>query len=164
MRETEPVRLDRTDHEILKALCEDGRLSDVALAERINLSSTAVSRRRKILEDRGVIAGYSARPDLAVMGYGVLAMVSIELSSQAEVKLEEFERAVMRCPSVSFCGFVSGGTDFQVMIHVRSFEDYDTVYRQELCNLPHVSKIKTSFVIREVSRVTVPRVIFTPGT
>ena len=45
------------------------------------------------------------------------------------------------CPSVTFCSFVSGDTDFLMMVHVRSFTDYDRVYRSELATLPHVAKI-----------------------
>ena len=48
---------DQTDFRILREVTRDGRLSDVALGEQVHLSSTAAARRRKILEDRGAIAG-----------------------------------------------------------------------------------------------------------
>lgn len=152
--------LDATDYRIMRELCDEGRASDVSLSERVNLSSTAVARRRKILEDRQVIVGYSANLNLMSLGFSIVVVVSIELTSQAEHVLNEFEVAVKRCPSVSFCSFVSGDTDFLMIVNVPSFDVYDQVYRSELSMLPHVAKIRSSFVIREVSRRTAPPIVF----
>jgi Lrp/AsnC family leucine-responsive transcriptional regulator len=154
------LTLDATDYRILRELCTDGRAADVLLGERINLSSTAVARRRKILEESGVIAGYNANINMFSLGFTGVVMVAIELGSQAEHVLVEFEREVVKCPSISYCGFVSGDTDFFIMIHVNSFDDYDRIYRKELSNLPHVAKIRSSFVLREVARRVTPPVVF----
>ncbi|HMO83357.1 MAG TPA: Lrp/AsnC family transcriptional regulator [Lacipirellulaceae bacterium] len=160
MSKFEHVGLDAIDFQILKELSADGRISDVLLAEKISLSSTAVARRRKILEDRGAVRSYSADLNLPMLGFSVGVFVAIELSSQAEGVLNEFEREVVKCPSVSYCGFVSGDTDFLIMLNVESFEDYDRVYRRELSKLPHVSRIRSSFVIREVTHRTTPPIVF----
>jgi len=152
--------IDQIDYRILRELCRDGRASDVALSERVHLSSTAVARRRKLLEDRGMLLGYSADLDLSRLGFGTTIMVAIELSSQAEGVLNEFEQAVVQCPSVSFCSFVSGDTDFIMMVHVKSFEDYDRIYRRELSTLPHVARIRSSFVMRKVLNRTLPAALF----
>ena len=154
------LALDPTDYRILKELCKDGRVTDVLLGERINLSSTAVARRRKILEERGIIAGYNATINMPSLGFTGVVMVAIELISQAEQVLVEFEQEVVKCPSISYCGFVSGDTDFMIMIHVNSFNDYDRIYRRELSNLPHVAKIRSSFVLREVAQRATPPIIF----
>ncbi len=153
-------QLDAVDYRILRVLSEDGRISDVALGEAINLSSTAVARRRRMMEESGVIEGYSARLSLKALGFSGVVLVMVELSSQAEKILVEFEREVIRCPSVSFCGFVSGDTDFMILIHVSTLDEYDKIYREELSNLPHVSKIRSSFVLREVARRSNVPIIF----
>jgi DNA-binding Lrp family transcriptional regulator len=152
--------LDATDYRILRELCSDGRAADVLLGERINLSSTAVARRRKIMEENGIILGYNANINMTSLGFSGVVMVAIELRSQAEQVLIEFEREVVKCPSISYCGFVSGDTDFMIVIHVNSFNDYDCIYRRELANLPHVAKIRSSFVMREVARRVTPPVVF----
>jgi len=152
--------IDQTDFRILREITRDGRLSDVALGERVHLSSSAAARRRKILEERGAVTGYGANIDLEALGIGIVVLVAIELATQAEHSLNEFEAAVVKCPSMSFCSFVSGDTDFFMIVHVRSFRDYDRVYRSELSTLPHVAKIRSSFVMRQVAQRTVPPVIF----
>lgn len=155
MHETENNLVDPTDYRLLRELIRDGRASDVMLGERIHLSSTATARRRKILEENGVVAGYTAKLNMAKLGFSITAMVSIELSSQAEHVLNEFESAVILCPSMSFCSFVSGEVDFVMIVHLRSFEDYDRVYRRELSMLPHVARIRSSFLMREVAQRSV---------
>ena len=155
MHETENNLVDPTDYRLLRELIRDGRASDVMLGERIHISSTATARRRKILEENGVVAGYTAKLNMAKLGFSITAMVSIELSSQAEHVLNEFESAVILCPSMSFCSFVSGEVDFIMIVHVRSFEDYDRVYRRELSMLPHVARIRSSFLMREVAQRSV---------
>lgn len=140
------LELDRTDFRILEALSSEGRMSDVALGELINLSSTAVARRRRIMEEAGIIMGYSASLSLQELGFSGVVIVMVELRSQAEHVLDEFEREVIKCPSISYCGFISGDTDFIIMIHVSSLDEYDEIYRRELSNLPNVAKIRSSFV------------------
>ena len=160
MSKSEQLDLDSVDYQILNELCIDGRASDVWLGEKINLSSTAVARRRRSLEERQAVLSYSANLNMPMLGYSVVVFVAIELSSQAERALNEFEREVVKCPSVSYCGFVSGDTDFLIMLNVESFEDYDRVYRRELSTLPHVAKIRSSFVMREVARRGAPPIVF----
>jgi len=156
--------IDTIDFRIMRELIADGRATDVHLGERVHLSSTAVARRRKILEERGAISGYTATLNANVLGHGTVVIVALELSSQAEQALNEFETAVVRCPSISFCSFVSGDTDFLMIVHVRSLQDYDRVYRKELSTLPHVARIRSSFVIRQVAQRTIaPIIVANPG-
>lgn len=159
-RKSITVSLDAVDFRILSALSDDGRASDVSVGERINLSSTAVARRRKIMEEYGIISAYNANLNMAALGFSGVVVVAIELVSQAENVLNEFEQEVVKCPSMSYCGFVSGDTDFIIIIHVHSFNDYDLIYRKELSILPNVAKIRSSFVMREVARRINPPILF----
>jgi Lrp/AsnC family transcriptional regulator, leucine-responsive regulatory protein len=159
-RESVADTLDSVDYRILQELGDDGRISDVALGERINLSSTAVARRRRILEEKGIIRSYGAVLDLEALGFSGVVVVALELTSQAENVLVEFEREVVKCPSLTYCGFVSGETDFLIVIHVSSLGDYDKIYRKELSILPHVARIRSSFVLREVARRVNPPAVY----
>lgn len=155
--------LDDTDLRLLRALVSDGRASDVWLGEKVHLSSTAAARRRKILEESGYITHYSANLNVRSLGFGTLVVVAIELVSQAEAVLQDFELAVLQSPSMSFCAFVTGDTDFLMILNVQSLDDYDMIYRKELSVLPHVARIRSSFVLREVaSRQIAPAILQTP--
>ncbi len=158
--EKQLLDLDQTDFRIMREILLDGRISDVSLGEKVHLSSTAAARRRRILEERGAIENYTANLRLDRLGIGTIVLVAIELRSQAENVLNEFEAAVVNCPSMTYCSFVSGDTDFIMLVHVRSLEDYDRVYRRELSTLPHVAKIRSSFVMRQVAQRDAPPVLF----
>lgn len=156
-------QLDETDYRLMRALVTEGRASDVCLGEKVHLSSTAVARRRKILEEAGYVTHYSANLNVRALGYGTLVVVSIELVSQAENVLQDFERAVLQSPSMRFCAFVTGDTDFLMILNVQSLEDYDTIYRKELSVLPHVARIRSSFVLREVANRQIAPAILRQG-
>jgi len=161
MAETDKLDVDDADIRIMRALSTNARAADVAIAEDVNLSAAAVARRRRVLEERGYIRGYYVDFDMEKLGYHMIAIVHIELSSQSNVHLNDFEKAVVECPSMTFCSFVSGDTDFLMMLNVRSFDDYDRIYRSELASLPFVARIRSSFVMREVSRRPLPPCLFT---
>lgn len=135
MDEPTSFAVDDTDLRILRELDTDARASDVNLGDRVHLSSTAAARRRKTLEERGVIAGYTAKIDISALGYGIVVFVAVGLSSQAEQALIEFETAVVNCPSMSFCGFVTGDNDFVMIVHARSVDDYNRIYRSAVARV-----------------------------
>lgn len=144
------MALDKLDISILAALQGDGRLSNAALAERVGLSQSACSRRLDILEKSGVIHGYHARLSSDALGYRTTAIVHISLSGQFEKSLAEFEAAIRRCPNVLSCHLMSGEYDYILRIAVKDLQDYERIHKQWLSAMPHVTKINTSFALREV--------------
>ncbi len=85
--------LDTLDRAILSALVIDGRQSQVQLAERIPLSSTAIARRIKALEEHGVLEGYQAKISRAALGLEMTVIVQVSLRSQDAQLLGDFDRA-----------------------------------------------------------------------
>ena len=90
------IEIDALDRAILGALLEDGRQSQVELAESIPLSATAIARRIRSLEERDVIRGYHARICREALGLNVTVVVQISLKSLSQDLLEAFEKAVGR--------------------------------------------------------------------
>ncbi|HEY9100991.1 Lrp/AsnC family transcriptional regulator [Chitinimonas sp.] len=78
----ERITLDAIDHAILTALQEDGRLALSELGRRIGLSQPATSERVKRLESRGVITGYGARVDPAMLGLGLTAIIRLRTTHE----------------------------------------------------------------------------------
>src|SRR6202142_3275195 len=99
-QESEPMKLDAIDTTILSELTINARASQVELAERVGLSSTAIARRQKSLEESGFIQGYQAVLDLGRFGLRTTVLVRIALESQSEQALKAFEAGVLNCPSV----------------------------------------------------------------
>ncbi len=153
--------LDALDMAILSALSENGRLSQVELSERIPLSATAIARRIKTLEEKGVIEGYQARVSRAALGLDMTVLVQISLQSQSEVLLAEFEKAIAASPSVVACHLMSGEDDYVLTVLARDLTDYERIHRQELSRLPGVTRLRSSFALREVKSRSLPDTLLT---
>jgi len=144
------MALDRIDIAILDALQKDGRLSNASLAEKVGLSQSACSRRLDILEKTGTIKGYHARLSSKALAHKMTAIVHISLSGQFEKTLADFEAAVKRCPNVLSCHLMSGEYDYILRIAAKDLEDYERIHKEWLTAMPHVTKINSSFALREV--------------
>jgi Lrp/AsnC family leucine-responsive transcriptional regulator len=142
--------LDRTDRAILAALGSDGRISNVALAEKVHLSPSACLRRLRRLEDSGVIDRYTAAIDPAKIGKATSVFVDISLSSQRDDLLDSFEAAVQEVPGVMSCHLMAGDADYVVQILCADVEDYERIHRSHLSRLPGVIRLRSSFALRTV--------------
>jgi Lrp/AsnC family transcriptional regulator, leucine-responsive regulatory protein len=149
-KESRRMAMDRIDIAILDALQKDGRLSNAALAEKVGLSQSACSRRLDILEKTGVIRGYHAELSNKALAHKMTAIVHISLTGQFEKTLADFEAAVKRCPNVLSCHLMSGEYDYILRIAAKDLEDYERIHKEWLTAMPHVTKINSSFALREV--------------
>lgn len=143
-------RIDRFDLAILRALQADARLPNKTLAERVGLSSSACSRRLDRLEAEGFIRGYHAHLSSRALGNPITVIVQIALSGQSERQLAEFEAAVSLCPNVLVCFLMSGEYDYLLRIAARDLEDFEHIHKRWLSTFPHVTRVSSSFALREV--------------
>ena len=142
--------LDATDHAILALLQGDGRMTHAAIAEEIHLSPSACLRRVRRLESAGIISGYHARLDRALLGLGATVFVEISLDGQQEHQLDEFEAAAREVPEILACHLMAGDADYLLQIVATDVADYERVHRTAMARLPHVAKVRTNFVLRSV--------------
>ena len=149
MSASDPV-LDRTDRRILALLQQDGRISNVKLAEAVHLSPTATLERVRRLTEQGYILGYRARLDPHKLGAGMLVFVEIILDRTTENILEQFRAAVRDQPEIMECHLVAGGFDYLLKLRVADMEDYRRVAGRVLWRLPGVRETRTYAVMEEV--------------
>jgi Lrp/AsnC family leucine-responsive transcriptional regulator len=148
------AELDRTDRKILALLQADGRMTNAALAERINLSPSACLRRVERLEQAGVIAGYVALVRQEAVGRPTSIFVEVALKTQSEESLKAFERAVRACPDVMECYLMSGDYDYLIRVVAADTQDYERIHKQHLTRLPGVARIRSSFALRAICKKT----------
>ena len=90
--------IDTMDSSILAILQEDARISNAELARRVGMAPSAVFERIRKLEERGVIRGYSAAVDPALLGLGLLAYVFVRGDeTQGTPALEKALAAIRKC-------------------------------------------------------------------
>ncbi|PLX32930.1 MAG: AsnC family transcriptional regulator [Hyphomicrobiales bacterium] len=142
--------MDRIDRRLLKALQEDCRQPISELAALVALSPSACHRRIKLLEERGVLEGYVARLNGKKMGYLIEFFVEVSLYSQSQDILRQFEDAARRVPEILECHLMTGQADYMLKVAARSTEDYERIHRDCIAQLPNVSRIQSSLVLRTV--------------
>ena len=148
------LSLDRTDRAILHELQMDGRISNVRLAERVNLSESACLRRVKLLEDAGVIGGYAMLISQAAVGLPGNVFVEIALNRQRREDQDTFEAALVRVPEVMECYLMSGEYDYLLRVVVADTADYERIHHEQLTSLPGVARVRSSFALRAVTKRT----------
>jgi DNA-binding Lrp family transcriptional regulator len=138
---------DAIDDRILRVLSGEGRISNVELAARVNLSPSACLRRVQELERSGVIAGYRAVLDRGAMGIGFVAYLAVGLSEHTKAAQEAFERAVVGAPEVRECHNVTGSVEYLLRVEVRDLAAYKHFHTDVIGALPHVSAMTTYVVM-----------------
>ena len=144
------MELDATDLAIVDILQQDGRITNAELADRIGLSPSACLRRVRSLESGGVIDRYVALIDPNAVGRATSVFVEISLASQTEAQLDDFEAAIDQCPEVMSCYLMSGESDYLVHLACADVGDYERIHRTHLSILPGVSRLRSSFALRQV--------------
>ncbi|GAB3672469.1 Lrp/AsnC family transcriptional regulator [Salinisphaera aquimarina] len=154
------IDLDRFDRRILEILQQDGRISNQALAEQVNLSPSPCLRRVRALEAAGLITGYRALVDARALGYGLTALLLISMDAHTPERFAHFEARVAELPEVQECILITGQeADYQLRIAVVDMDDYQRLLLQHITRIAGVSGVHSSFVLRRVlhDRVLPPR-------
>jgi DNA-binding Lrp family transcriptional regulator len=142
------VRLDPLDWRILKELQADGRITNIALSQRVGLSAPPSLRRVRALEDAGYIRGYTALMDEKMLGFALTAFAMVGLHAQAEPDLRAFENRVLNWPLVRECYMMSGETDYILRCVAPDLGTFQDFVLKELTATPNVASVKTSLAIR----------------
>ncbi|MBP8287697.1 MAG: Lrp/AsnC ligand binding domain-containing protein [Rhodoferax sp.] len=154
MADTGPLQLDRIDRKILQALQEDGRLSNLKLAETVALSPTAVLARVQRLSREGFILGYEARLNADKLGAGLMVFVEVLLDKTTPNIFEAFKAAVQVRPEIMECHMVAGGFDYLLKTRMADMNAYREFAGTVLWQLPGVRETRTYAVMEEVKNTT----------
>lgn len=138
--------IDPIEREILRELRREGRISNVALADRIGLSPSACLRRVQELERTGVIRGYRVVTDPERMGRSFTAYVMIGLSLHTKSAQEDFERTMAITPEVIECHNIAGAFEYMLRVESTDLANYKRFHTEVLGTQSHVSSI-TSYIV-----------------
>lgn len=151
--------MDAKDLQIIAELQKDGRLTNQELSERVALSPSPCLRRLRMLEDAGVIKGYTAIVDEKAYGLPITVFVEIRLGRHNHADTGAFESKIRNIDRVLDCYVMTGDADYLLRVLVESLEDYEEFVRHHLHKIEGIAGIKTSFAYGVVKRSTVfPRV------
>lgn len=142
--------MDRTDRRILECLQADGRISNVQLARKVNLTPTPCIERVKRLERQGYIRGYTALLDPELVDASLLVFVEIDLSHKSPDAFRKFREEARRLTEIMDCHLVSGNFDYLIKARVKDMKAYRRLLGDKILPLPGVSGSRSYVVMEEV--------------
>ncbi len=142
------IIMDSIDLKLLALLQDNGRMTNVELAQKVGLTAPPCLRRIRALEQSGIIRGYHADIDASKMGYSITVFAMVSLKSQAESDLRAFETYLQSIPEVRECHMLNGEIDFMLKIVARDLQSFQELLTSRLTSAPNVNSVKTSLTIR----------------
>jgi Lrp/AsnC family transcriptional regulator, leucine-responsive regulatory protein len=155
-KDAQGADLDDLDAAILRYLQRNGRATNFEVGEAVGLSASAASRRIQSLEAAGVIRGYRAIIDDRALGKRMTVYIRVTLERQSAPVLSAFETAVRHCREIVSCHLMAGQYDYMLVARVGGIDDYGRLHQNELSRLPGVTRLETSFALRDVLDVGGP--------
>ena len=141
---------DAADRRLLTILQQNGRMSNVDLAEKAGLSTSACHRRLQAIEASGVVRNYAAVLDRECLGLDLVVFVDVALKRKDPGARAAFERAIAARPEVMECHIMTGEYDYLLRIAAADIPTFRRLIMQEVLNLPGVEKTRSAIALGEV--------------
>lgn len=139
--------MDQADHKLLAALQRNARTSIQEMADHIGASTASVQRRLKVLREGGVIKGEVAVLDQQKLGFGITAVVSVELERDRLDQIDAFKRKARQDTQVTHFYCIAGDADFVMIVVAKDIGDYEAFTHRFFFADKNVRKFRTSIVV-----------------
>jgi Lrp/AsnC family transcriptional regulator, leucine-responsive regulatory protein len=150
MMDSSSHKLDRIDLHILRVLQLNGRISNVELSQKVNLSPAPCLVRVKRLEQEGIIQRYRAELDPVKLGFGLLAFVEVTLDRTTPDVFDKFKQAVQTIDEIEECHMVAGGFDYLIKIRCIDMDAYRRILGEKIATVNGISQTHTYVVMEQV--------------
>ncbi|HIE1101351.1 MULTISPECIES: Lrp/AsnC family transcriptional regulator [Stenotrophomonas] len=144
--------LDSFDRAILDLLQRDNTLPQREIAEAVHLSTPAVQRRIKRLQDSGVIAANVAVVAAAKVGRPLTIIVEVRVVSEQRERVALFKRRVQEDPAVQQCYSITGDGDFLLLLSAASMEEYEAITERLFGGDDNIERFRTSVALGTLKR------------
>ena len=148
--------LDRTDRAIIGLLQKNARLTNKELAARVGIAQSTCSERVRRLERTGVLQGFHADVDLAVLGVGLQAMIAVQLQRHERTQVDRIRAYAESLPEVVAFYHMAGSDDFLVHVVVRDSDHLRDIAMGAFTAQPEVTHIETSIIFEHTRFVRTP--------
>lgn len=151
------MQLDEFDRAILGIVQRDNKMPQRLIGEAVNLSSPAVQRRIKRMEEAGVISANVAVVDPAKVGANLTIIVEVEVESERTDLTDAIKRSFVAADEVQQCYYVTGSFDFVLILTVATMTEYENLSRRLFFDNPNVKRFRTYVAMDRVKTgVSVP--------
>jgi Lrp/AsnC family leucine-responsive transcriptional regulator len=137
-----------TKHEkaVLKLLVNNAKLSDTSIGNQLNISSQAIGRIRKRLEE-DIIKSYTLELDSKKLGINIIALIKIAFDSSENKSLEDLERKIINLSEVHMLlKTISGEKEYILIAGFSDMEELERFVNQKKTD----HKFNECCIIKEV--------------
>ncbi len=150
-KDSQLIKIDRTDRKILESLQQDGSLTNQQLAEKVGLSPSPCLRRVRALEEAGIIVNTVTILDHKKLGLSLTAIILIGMDRHTPERFSAFEEQIFEYPEVQECYLITGqSADYMLKVVVPDMDHYHQFLLNHITRIPGVSGVHSSFVLRRV--------------
>lgn len=142
--------MDQFDRKLLSLMQTDSRRSADYLADAVGLSPSACLRRLRRLRDLGAIEAEIAVIAPEAVGRTLMMVVEVTLERERPDLMDEFKRSMRATPEVMLCLYVTGETDFILLVTAKTMRDYEAFTRRFFFDNPNVRRFHTFVVMDRV--------------
>jgi DNA-binding Lrp family transcriptional regulator len=146
MADTAP--LDQTSFALLALLAKDARLSNKQLAAAVGLAPSSCHERLKQLRASGLLRGAHADVDLAKLGFGMEALIHMELARHQRDAVDTFVQRLNQIPEVRQVFLLAGRFDLLAHVAIRDMEHLKNLAYDHFTSDQGVVRIETSVVFQ----------------
>ncbi len=139
--------MDQSDRKLLAVLQSNARTSIQDLSDHIGASTASVQRRLKALREAGVIQKEVAVLDQAKLGFGITAVVSVELERDRLDQIDAFKRKARQDRQITNFYCIAGDADFVMIVVAKDMKDYEAFTHRFFFSDTNVRKFRTSIVV-----------------
>ncbi|POF43761.1 ArsR family transcriptional regulator [Pseudomonas laurylsulfativorans] len=144
------INLDRIDASILNAVQRNNRITSEELGETVGLSATACQRRLKALRKEGVIEADVSIVSPRAVGRHVFMLVLVSLERERVDIIDKFKRSIRNTPEIMTGYYVTGDSDFVLVVTSKDMEDYERFTRKFFYDNLDIKHFKTLVVMDRI--------------
>ncbi|WP_085835892.1 Lrp/AsnC family transcriptional regulator [Aquimixticola soesokkakensis] len=151
------MQIDDTDRRILRQLQAAPDALPRDLAERAGVTPATFTRRMEKMREARILRG--AREDIhwPALGYAVEVSLRFSLDKTDPRAFDDFIAAARLVPEVIGIQTFLGRVDVRLLVIARDMGHYQSVYRERILTLPHISDIEALVNVATIkSETSVP--------
>jgi len=145
-----PISLDDTDKRLLALLQKNNRLTADELGDRVGTSRSSVQRRLKRYREENIIEADISVLSPKAVGRSMTFIVEVELERERTDLLDEFRRSMLSLEDVQQCYYVTGHTDFILVVTAVDMAAYEEFSRRVFTENANIRRFHSNVVVSRV--------------
>lgn len=155
--------MDELDSAIVEELQNDARQTNRELAAKLGIAPSTCLERVRLLRQRGVILGFTARVDLGALGRHVQALIAVQVRPLSRRVIEDLHESLTALPEVLAVFLLAGGDDVLVHVAVQDVEHLRAFLLDRFSRRREIVGFRTSVVFQHSANHVVSPATPTPG-